>query len=139
MRFDLAIVDACKAAQVPYDDLISTIAAGSYPCLPGVDPGSPRVFDETDLLALYIYGRLLAFGFGVLRAGEHACRVHSVLKSNGSAKSVSIVVTPSGGKRVVVERGSTSPTSAGPHEQIEFNISAIRQFLKASIQSGAEG
>jgi hypothetical protein len=134
----LAIADACKTAQVSYDDLISTIATGGYPCLPGACPGSPRMFDETDLLALYVYGRLLAFGFGTLRAGEYACRVHSALRSNTCANSISIALMPNGGKRVVVERDSTSLSPAELAEKIEFNISAIRQFLKKPVQSGTD-
>ena len=62
MRFDLWLADACRTADVPYDDFILTIATGGYPCLPGAVPGSPRTFGETDLLTLYVYGRLLAFG-----------------------------------------------------------------------------
>ena len=57
MGIKLAIADACRTADVSYDDLALTIAAGSYPCLPGAARGSPRTFDETDLLALYVYGR----------------------------------------------------------------------------------
>ena len=69
MCFDLWLADACRTADVSYDDFILTIAIGGYPCLPGTAPGSPRTFDEIDLLALYVYGRLLAFGLNVLRAG----------------------------------------------------------------------
>jgi hypothetical protein len=133
--FHLAIADACRTAHVPYDDLILTIAAGGYPCLPGANPGSERRFDETDLLALYVYGRLLAFGFGALRAGEYACRVHLALRSAGCAKSVSIVLTPNGGKRVVVDRDSTALSPALLAEQIEFDVSAIRQFLNRRVES----
>jgi hypothetical protein len=73
MRFDLWLADACRTADVSYDDFILTIAIGGYPCLPGTAPGSPRTFDETDLLALYVYGRLHAFGSIVL-AGRRICR-----------------------------------------------------------------
>jgi len=139
MTSGLAIEDACRATQVPYDDLISTIAAGGYPCLPGADPGSPRLFEEIDLVTLYVYGRLLAFGFGVLRAGEYACRVHAALRSNASVESVSIVLTPSGGKRVVVGCDQIAPPSAGLPEKIEFDIRAIRLSLNEPVESYAEG
>lgn len=140
MTSGLAIEEACRATQVPYDDLISTIAAGGYPCLPGADPGSARLFEEIDLVTLYVYGRLLAFGFGVLRAGEYACRVHSALRSNASVESVSIVLTPSGGKRVVVGCDQVAPSSAGLSEKalpekIEFDIRAIRLSLVELAES----
>jgi hypothetical protein len=131
MSFDLWIADACRTADVSYDDFILTIAAGGYPCLPGTAPGSPRTFNETDLLALYVYGRLLAFGIGALRAGEYACRVHTALRANADAKSVAIVLTPHGGKRVVVEHESSASTRS---EKIAFNISAIRRFLNRRIE-----
>gem|GEM_PF-6432917 len=38
IRFDLEIARACKTAQVPYEDFVSTVMAGSYPCLPGAVP-----------------------------------------------------------------------------------------------------
>jgi hypothetical protein len=135
--FHLTIADACKTAEVPIDDLTLTIAAGNYPCLPGVAFGSPRLFDETDLLALYVYGRLLAFGFGGLRAGEYACRVHSALRSDSDAKSIAIALVPNGGKRVVVEREQPTLSLAALPEKIEFNIPAIRQFLKRPIANGS--
>jgi hypothetical protein len=119
-RFDLWLADACRTADVSYDDLVLTIAIGGYPCLPGNAPGSSRTFDETDLLALYIYGRLLAFGFDVLRAGEYASRVHDALRANADATSVAIVLTPHG-----------APARS---EKIEFDISAIQKFLNRRVE-----
>jgi hypothetical protein len=138
MGLDAAIADACRAADVSYDDLTLTIAAGSYPCLPGAAADSPRTFDEADLLVLYVYGRLLAFGFGALRAGEYACRVHAALRSDPDAKSVAIVLTPHGGKRVVVELNAPTLSHTRRPEKIEFDITAIRQFLKTRIEHGCE-
>jgi len=131
MRFDLWLADACRTADVSYDDFILTIATGGYPCLPGIAPGSPRTFDETDLLALYVYGRLLTFGIGALRAGEYAGRVHATLRTNADATSVAIVLTPHGGKRVVVEGEPHAPARS---EKIAFDISAIRRFLNRRIE-----
>ncbi|QOZ25708.1 hypothetical protein XH93_20405 [Bradyrhizobium sp. CCBAU 51753] len=129
IRFDVAIAEACSRAQVPYEDFVSTVMAGGYPCLPGVVPGSPRRFDDTDLVALYIYGRLLAFGFGALRSGEYACRAHAGLRTEPQAKSISIALTPDGGKRVVIERDLQRPAAAMLPERIHFDIAAIRQLL----------
>jgi hypothetical protein len=86
------------------------------------------------LLALYVCSRLLAFGFGARRAGEYARRVHSALRSDTCAKSVSIALTPNGGKRIVVGHDATSP--AGLPEKMEFNIVAIGQFLNEPVESG---
>ena len=135
MGFDLWLADACRTADVSYDDFILTIAAGGYPCLPGTTPGSFRTFDETDLLALYAYGRLLTFGFDVLRAGEYASRVHCALKANADAASVAIVLAPHGGKRVVVELEPHAPARS---EKIEFDISAIRKFLNRRVERRCE-
>jgi len=135
MRFDLWLADAYRTADVSYDDFILTIATGGYPCLPGTAPGSPRTFDETDLLALYAYGRLLTFGFDVLRAGEYASRVHCALKANADAASVAIVLAPHGGKRVVVELEPHAPARS---EKIEFDISAIRKFLNRRVERRCE-
>ncbi|UPJ46420.1 hypothetical protein IVB30_24065 [Bradyrhizobium sp. 200] len=138
MRFDLWLADACRTADVSYDDFILTIATGSYPCLPGAVPGSPRTFDETDLRTLYIYGRLLAFGFDVLRAGEYAGRVHCALRANADATSIAIVLAPHGGKRVVTERETGAPSHPAPSEKIEFNIPAIQKFLNRRVERYCE-
>ena len=135
---DLAIVGACKAAEVAYDDFTLTVAAGSYPCLPTITVGTARTFDETDLLALYIYGRLVAFGFGALRAGEYACRVHAALRANGNARHVSIALNGDGGKRVVVDRAVPSPATATLLEKIEFDVTAIRELLKGRVETDDE-
>jgi hypothetical protein len=131
---DLAIATACRAADVDYDDFTLTVAAGSYPCLPLAAGGTSRCFDETDLLTLYIYGRLLSFGFGALRAGEYACRMHAALKANAHARFVSIALTKSGGKRVLVDVAASSAPAMFPGK-LEFDIPAIREFLKARIDA----
>jgi hypothetical protein len=131
MCFDLWLADACRTADVSYDDFILTIAIGGYPCLPGTAPGSPRTFDDIDLLALYVYGRLLAFGLNVLRAGEYASRVHDALRANADTTSVAIVVTSHGDKRVVVELELQAPARS---EKIEFDISEIQKFLNRRIE-----
>ena len=138
-RFDLAIAEACRIAQVPYEEFVSTVMAGGYPCLPGVVPGSPRRFGETDLLALYIYGRLLAFGLGGLRAGEYASRAHAGLSAEPRAQSISIALTSDGGKRVVIEQDLQRPAAAMLPERIHFDIPAIRrQLLATTTRSPAE-
>lgn len=131
---DLAIATACRAAEVDYDNFTLTVAAGSYPCLPLAANGASRCFDETDLLVLYIYGRLLSFGFGSLRAGEYACRIHAAIKANANACFVSIALTTNGGKRVVVDAARSSAPAGFPGK-LEFDIPAIREFLKARIET----
>ena len=131
---DRAIATACRATEVDYDNFTLTVAAGSYPCLPLAVGDAGRSFDETDLLALYIYGRLLSFGFGALRAGEYACRMHAAIKANANARFVSIAITRNGGKRVVVD-GAAPPLPAAFPGKLEFDIPAIREFLKARIES----
>lgn len=135
---DLAIATACRVAEVDYDDFTLTVAAGSYPCLP-LAVGATRCFDETDLLALYVYGRLLLFGFGALRAGEYACRIHAAVKENANARFVSIALTRNGGKRVVVDGVTAAPQAAPFPGKLEFDIPAIRELLKTRIESESQG
>ena len=138
---DLAIATACRAVEVDYDEFTLMVAAGGYPCLPGTARGAPRCFNETDLLALYIYGRLLSFGFGALRAGEYACRLHAAIKANAAARYVSIALTKNGGKRVVVDNTPSAPALPGAPfpGKLEFDLPAIREFLKARIDNDSQG
>ncbi len=135
---DLAIATACRAAEVDYDDFTLTVAAGSYPCLPLAADGASRCFDDTDLLALYIYGRLLSFGFGALRAGEYACRMHAAIRAHANARFVSIALTKNGGKRVVIDAAASSPPAAFAGK-LEFDIPAIRELLRTRIETDSEG
>ena len=73
-----------------------------------------------------------------MRAGEYAGRVHCVLRANADATSIAIVLTPHGGKRVVVEREPQAPSCPARSEKIEFNIPAIQQFLNRRIERHCE-
>jgi hypothetical protein len=48
------------------------------------------------------------------------------------------VLTPHGGKRVMVERNATTFSHTSTPERIEFDITAIRQFPKTRIEHGCE-
>jgi hypothetical protein len=134
---DIATATACQAAEVDYDGFRLTVAAGSYPCLPLAVGGAGRCFDEPDLLALYIYGRLLSFGFGALRAGEYACRIRAAIKANLHARVICIGLTSSGGKHVIVDTAAAEPERPPFPAKLEFDIPVIREFLKARIAASS--
>lgn len=62
------------------------VADGHYGCAPGTTKGKVRKFDSTDILVLYIFGRLREFGFAVNKAGNLTCRLLDFLKESESAR-----------------------------------------------------
>ena len=49
---------ACRIADIDPQRFNEDVAAGDYPCAPSTRSGVSRVFDETDIVGLFIYSRL---------------------------------------------------------------------------------
>jgi hypothetical protein len=120
------------------------VANDHYPCAPFTTSGSARLFAEDDLVALYVFARLLELNVAPRRAGQLACEFKSHLHSRGEE-----VVD-----RVVYVRGQheeffTIPNNYDPdHEKknrgypgigrvvlhIEFYVTHIRSIIAEQIE-----
>lgn len=67
---------ACLIAGVDRQQFNEAVAKKYYPCAVRTDLGSSRVFFVPDMVALLIFGRLLALGFSTKLAGMLACKAH---------------------------------------------------------------
>lgn len=70
---------ACRIARLDRQKFNDLMASGEYDCAPRTSPGVPRVFELHDLIALYLFTRLIERGRTVRQASDTACRVHGVL------------------------------------------------------------
>jgi len=61
------------------------VADGHYGCAPGTKKGKVRKFTASDILVLYVFGRLREFGFTVNKAGSLACRLLEFFKDSEAA------------------------------------------------------
>lgn len=129
---------ACRIADIHRDRFNESVAAGNYKCAPETRPGASRIFAEDDLVALMIYGRQLKAGSGAEVAGDLACRVRKALDQNPKAKVVSVLRALNGlGRTVIDDRPKTLSTDNPVFERIEFEIGAIRAFVRARMQEEA--
>src|SRR5438132_13846853 len=67
------------------------VANGHYPCAPITTAGSVRLFAEDDLVALYVFARLLELNVASRRAGQLACEFKSHMRSKGTEDADRIV------------------------------------------------
>jgi hypothetical protein len=69
---------ACEIARIDPLRLNEAIHAGFYPCAPETRPGSSRVYDVDQIVALRIYGVLLGLSLSAERAGYIACEAYGL-------------------------------------------------------------
>jgi hypothetical protein len=69
---------ACEIAGISAAKFNGLIATGEYPCPPPTVAGSTRIFEIDDIVALFIFARLLDHGFKSKIAGRFACKARYV-------------------------------------------------------------
>lgn len=79
---------ACRIAGIDRDRFNEAVAAGYYPCAPETERGSTRVFDETQLIILFYYARLLDWSYPPRIAGFIACQVYQALQFDPSEDEI---------------------------------------------------
>lgn len=85
---------ALKIAMVDRTRYNEAVADGHYPCAPTSWDGNARAFaEDTDLPALYIFGRELADGVPLRVAGHRACAFAACARQHPEAKVITRVVT----------------------------------------------
>lgn len=91
---------ACRIANIDRDRFNEAVAAGNYPCAPKVARGATRVFDEIDLVALFIYGRMIEQDIQPNKAGPLVCQIVQCLRENSTKgideEKVVVAATTSG-------------------------------------------
>jgi hypothetical protein len=88
---------ACRIAHIDRVRFNEAVAAGNYPCAPKTERGSSRVFDESQLIALFYYGRLLDQGWPPKLAGSFACRLSEELYFHPDAEEILLIFDVAGG------------------------------------------
>ena len=89
---------ACRVARIDRIQFNNAVQSGHYPHAPTEKVGNTRVFDVDDMIALFIYGRLVYRGFTPALAGSHSERVRSALRTieaqvdNGKERSKTAVI-----------------------------------------------
>ncbi|CAN0602775.1 unnamed protein product, partial [Ectocarpus sp. 12 AP-2014] len=81
---------ACLVAGIEKQRFNEAVAHGRYPCAPEVPKGGIRTFREDDVVALYIYARLVDQRYPPSLAGQIACAARTKLDEFPDAKKVNV-------------------------------------------------
>lgn len=132
---------ACKIAGVDPDRFNEAIHAGHYPCAPETTPGSARIFDIEDMVALMVYGRLLERGVPPRNAGQTACGIHSVLREfPGTERVVQFVAAIGATRYSPAEHFDWAATHHGGLEVVEvceFRLRWYREQIEQELIDAA--
>lgn len=133
---------ACRIANVDPDRFNEAVHAGNYPCAPQTSPGSARVFDVDDMIALHVYSRLLSQEIPPRRAGHIACSIRAILQEYPDTDRVVEVTLSSGLRHYLREqdfkREATSFNRGGFIMEVrEFRLEFIRDRVISDLQEEA--
>jgi len=118
---------ACALAKIDNKRFNEAVAKQFYPCAPAARRGSARKFTEDDVVALFVYARLLDQVIPQRLAGQVACQVRSKIEEDPEADEVRVLKF----KETEKEGSKESLT----HIHWVFNVGGIRKYIRAS--SGA--
>ena len=124
---------ACQIAGINKQRFNEAVAAGRYPCAPKVLKGGTRAFREEDIIALFIYARLIEQNMPPRVAGEIACTLRAKLEEYPDADEVSVPRHSETGT-VTSERDTYSA-----HMHMVFDVAGIRSAIRPGLEAHRNG
>jgi len=126
---------ACEFARIDPARFNEMVHARHYRCAPETRPGSARLFDIDQTIALKIYGDLLSMSVVPDRAGQIAC---SAYKFFAGQKKVERVVyrCDDSGKWIMDKENSNSRMKKPRSLQVVFDISELREQCRDIFDQG---
>jgi len=129
---------ACEIAGLNRQRFNEFVAAGDYPCAPATEPGKARYFNELDLIALFVFARLVEIPeVSAKRAGRQACAIREKLETDPNAASLKI------GDMIAGPYNQPVPSNADiltdrisrrvPLSFTEYNIAAVRELVREDV------
>lgn len=120
--------EACALAGIDNKRFNEVVAKDFYPCAPKAKRGSARKFAEDDVVALFVYARLLDQEMPQRLAGQVACQVRSKIEKDPDADEVRVLKFE--------ERAQFGPgDEASTHIHWVFDVGGIRDYLRASTNA----
>lgn len=115
---------ACRIAGIDRERFNEAVAKGDYPDAPPAGSGNPRIFQMHDLIALYVYGRLLEDGAPVRNAGEFAKEVKGLAhRAEGKADTICacyIKTTQDRYYRLTDPTADVHPNKSSDHDELDL-------------------
>lgn len=130
---------ACKVARIDKQRFNEAVAAGRYPCAPAVKKGGTRYFNQDDMVALFVYARLIEQDIPASVAGEIACDLRSKLNEFPNVEEVKI---PRHREDVKGPQGEETGTPLVEGEEysalieMAFDVAGIRGEVERRLTKG---
>ncbi|MDG4650438.1 hypothetical protein P6F26_18500 [Roseibacterium sp. SDUM158017] len=131
---------ACQAAGIDKQRFNEAVAAGRYPCAPAVRKGGTRTFRRDDIVALFVFARLIEQDIPARVAGEIACALRTKLDAFPNARELKVPRYSEQGKTPIVQETGTSPPEYEEHSvlvQMAFDVAGIRNEIGRRLKNEA--
>lgn len=87
----LTTAAACRVARIDRDRFNEHVAADRFGCAPDTIPGRTRLFDQDDMIALWLFREEMEEGRDAITAGLIACAVANAARQHPEARAISYV------------------------------------------------
>jgi len=125
MKLGIRTKKACKIARIDPSRFNEMVHAGHFPCAPETRPGSARIFDLDQTVALRIFGSLLSMAVAPERAGYISCAAYSRFAGRSEISQITYLVNSNGEWRM--DATSHSQLGMPPSLCLTFDISELRE------------
>lgn len=135
---------ATRIARLDRQRFNEAVASGFYQCAPSTAIRSVRLFEEDDLVALFVFARLIDLGLPSRRAGDLACEFKSGIRDRGGNEVERVVYVrgmrndcfmPADRYDPDHEKQGTEYPGLGPVVMsVDFNVSTIRRLIREGIE-----
>lgn len=136
----LTTIAACRVARIDRQRFNEHVAAGDYPCAPKTVPGRSRLFDESDLIALFVFAREVERGVKPGAAGSLACQVRETLTDRPDAETSVLADIVSGPHSQLVQPDTklAARWAIGvPLKLTTYNVAGVRALVREGIEEQA--
>jgi hypothetical protein len=121
------------------------VANNYYECAPSTVAGSVRLFKEDDLVALFVFARLLELNVLPRRAGQLACELKSSLRDRNHNPSLNVVYVRGTTAGFFIDASAYNPNHEADENKeypaagaiflsMHFNISTIRRLIRERLE-----
>lgn len=117
---------ACEIARIDPNRFNEMVHAGHYACAPETKPGSARIFDADQIVALRVFGILLSMAVAPDRAGHIACKAYAQFAGRDDVSAMVYMVHSSGHWSMNMVAMDFDESSL-PMFCIRFDVPSIRQ------------
>lgn len=141
MAEEITTLAACRIARIDRQRFNEFVASGDYRCAPETQPGRARRFNESDIIALFVFARELDRGIRSTIAGWLADLVRMSLTEDHDRETASVAYLLDGTPFLYVGSGTEIGDMVHGRQILKletYNIAAIRNAVRAAIEKERE-